>query len=210
MDDATPHAPVKRRELLQLGAASVAALGAGSCRCPSPPSSVRRRLGQGPQPPKPPAPEAVANLGGDARRGLDRAVDLAAVRVAQPDARAQHRRQCAPASRDLARQSLHAAVQLQRRQSRAHDPHARQRATARHGQESPRTQLEPRAEGTRTRPVRSASRRARRRVLPDAEGRRARRATRRRTRTTDLRPLPRVLRGQPGRAGRHELPLAVT
>ena len=62
MDNEPAHRPrgLKRRQLLQLGAASVGALGAGSlslgAREPQTPGS-----GQGQQPPKPPAPEAVAN-----------------------------------------------------------------------------------------------------------------------------------------------------
>ena len=140
------------------------------------------------------------------RRGLDRAVDLAAVRLARSAAGPERRRQCAPAARDVAGQPLHAALQLQRLEPRADDSHARRRAPSRDAPQSSRTEPEPRAEGPRGRPVRSAARRARRGVLPHAEGG-GQPCAAPPNASDRLRPLPRVLRGQPDRARRHQLPL---
>ena len=186
---------LKRRALLQMGVGSVAALGAGRLEIAASSAQVPGSgqgggngqgpgSGQGQQAPRPPAPEAVVNVAAHASRGLDRAVDLAAVRLAESAAGAQRRRQPAPAAGELAGQPLHAALQLQRLESRADDPHARRRAPARDAQKSSRPQPQSRAEGARARPVRSASRRARRRRSAACRRPRASRATRRRTRRT--------------------------
>ena len=133
-------------------------------------------------------------------------MDLAAVRLAESAAGAQRGRQSAPAAGELSGEPLHAALQLQRLESRPHHPHARRRAPARDAQESSRTQPQSRAEGAGPRPIRSAPRRARRDVLPHAEGRGQ--AVRHGAERGDgLRAFSRVLRGEPDRAGGHQLPL---
>ena len=172
---------LKRRELLQLGIGGISALGAAAL----PVATVETQTpgsGQGPQPPQPPTPDDRCRRDADDRRGLDRAVDLAALRLARSAAGPERRRQCTPAARDLAGQPLHAALQLQRVEPGAHDSPARRRRASRDAQKSPRSESEPRAERTRGRPVRGAPRRARRRVLPDAEGSGRARVSRRRTR----------------------------
>ena len=131
---------------------------------------------------------------------------LAAVRLAESTAGAQRRRQPAPAARELSGEPLHAALQLQRLESRADDPHARRRASARDAQESSRPQPQSRAEGAGARSVRSAPGRPRRDVLPHAAGRGP--AVRHGAeRGHGLRAFSRVLRGEPDRARGHELPL---
>ena len=137
---------LKRRQLLQLGIGGVSAVAAG---LPLAAVGNQPGSGQGPPPPQPPPPTAVVDFAAHDRRGLDRALDLAAVGVARSTAGIERRRQLAPAAGNLAGKPLHAALQLQRLEPWSHDSHARRRNASRHAEKPSGSESESRPERDR-------------------------------------------------------------
>ena len=171
MDDDKAPEPrlLARRELLQIGAAGLAALGAASAT-PAGEGLQTPGSGQGARPPQPPAPETIAN---PATMLVE---DWSEPWVWRPEewpgqpltlqivGNRHLPRAVAPGNR------YRAALQLQRREPGADDSHTRRCDAAREGAKHARPESRTGAERSDAGSVRDSARRSRGRALRDIEG----------------------------------------
>ena len=168
-DKAPPPRVLARRELLQIGAAGLAALGASGATAAG--EGIQTPgSGQGARPPQPPAAEYHRESRDDARRRLVGAMGLAAGGMAGTTADAADRGQPPFAARDRARQPLLPPLQFQRRKPGADDSHAWRCGAAREAAKHARPESRTGAERSGAGSVRDSARRSRGRALRHVEG----------------------------------------